>query len=751
MKTKLLRYLLTFVILGLVTGALARPTPVFAATYVVNTTDLRVDSGDHPCTVDHCSLWEAVIMANMHPGPDRITFNLPGEGPYFIYLGTPEGETYDFVILADDETEIDGTTQPGWPIYLHGMGETGWAILVRSNRNTIRGLGFLGFTEFGVQIQGNDNFLDRVILGEYLKGGLIAGPINNYIGAHITGDNNVVRGAYVANNQYGIWVEGSNNRIEYSHIGSIFGSSTGQGNQEGVFLQLGSGNIIDGNVFLGNSNDGIFVLSNGNTILRNRVGVDNSGITHGNRTGIFLHGLSGGNRVGGTDPYDGNIIVANDVGIFVNSPGNEILNNRIGTDFIGTPIPNRIGVWIYYASDGTFFGSGWHGAGNVIAYNTEDGIIVDSTAQIAIQHNTIHHNGGNGISFKSSDFPPPADGMKVTIRRNSIYDNGGLGINIPSSSYNNGLNSPAGLRFNGGAVTGRSCPGCTVEVFEAAADPSGFGEGKTFLSNGTAGGDGSFNIPVEGLGACSRITATATDALGNTSMFSQNANALLCVRLPVLWAWIIILGGGGAGAGAALLVVVRRRPLTLRRAPWLLLGMAFGIVMAVLLLRLPFVQILLPAPGSQPAPQQKPGIPTVQIPLHTETPSVSTTQPLFDTPTVTLTTTPTNSTPTATLLQNGACRRGPGTENDSVTTIPAGSNVPIVGRNQDSSWWQVQVPGTQTQCWLADENVETSGDTSQVPVVEVEPPACWVKQQQGPDKCVAPCPQGAQPGGVCTP
>jgi hypothetical protein len=105
----------------------------------------------------------------------------------------------------------------------------------------------------------------------------------------------------------------------------------------------------------------------------------------------------------------------------------------------------------------------------------------------------------------------------------------------------------------------------------------------------------------------------------------------------------------------------------------------------------------------------------------------------------------------ATLLHNANCRRGPGTEYDIVTNLPQGLTAPIVGRNPDSSWWQVQVPGTQTRCWVSGENVETSGDTGGVPIVEPPPLGCWVDQPQEPDKCIAPCPQGAKPGGACEP
>jgi hypothetical protein len=751
MKNRILRFGIAFIVFSLVTGVLAFPSPVHATTYVVNTTDSRFDPGPSPCTLDHCSLWEAVASANSHAGPDRITFAIPGDGPHIIYFRSEiEGVTFPSpgLYVIDDETEIDGTTQPGWPVYLHGVGEVLAGLSLYSNHNTIRGLGFLGFY-YGLSVAAGseNNFIDRVVSGDYLGEGLILAPFDNHTGIHLAGSNNTVRGVSVANNHTGILVDGENERIEDSRIGFLNGSSSRRGNVDGIRINE-PGNTIERNVIIGNSDHGIWALSEGNIMIRNRIGLDNAGHVLGNRVGIYLYN-QGGNRVGGTEPYEGNIIVGNDYGIMVFSPGNQILNNRIGTDFDDAALPNRIGVMINFTSDGTLLGSGWYGAGNIIAYNTEDGVVVSTTSQIGIQHNTIHHNGGNGIRLETES-DVPAGGMKVTIRRNSIYDNGGLGINIPLLSYTNGVDYPIGLRFNGGIVTGTACPGCMVEVFEAAADPSGFGEGKTFLASGTSGSDGAFSVPVSGLHACSQITATATDALGNTSVFSRNANALMCFRTSALMAWIIIIGGAGAGAGLAFLIVVRRRPLTLQRAPWLVLGIVLGIGVAVLLLRLPFVQIAWPSSGAQPATGQ-PQIYTQPPLLSTETPQVFTDAPRSFTPTITLTATASLSAPTATVLQNANCRRGPGTDYDIVTSLPQGLNAPIIGRNPNGGWWQVTVPGTQTQCWVAAGNVETAGDMSQVPIVETEPLGCWVKPIQGPEKCVVPCPQGAKPGGACEP
>jgi hypothetical protein len=78
--------------------------------------------------------------------------------------------------------------------------------------------------------------------------------------------------------------------------------------------------------------------------------------------------------------------------------------------------------------------------------------------------------------------------------------------------------------------------------------------------------------------------------------------------------------------------------------------------------------------------------------------------------------------------------------------------VRIVGRNEDSSWWLVQYPGSALQCWIWAKFTITNGDLTRVPFVESPLLGCWY---QGPrdkrPRCVAPCPDGAKPGGVCEP
>ena len=71
----------------------------------------------------------------------------------------------------------------------------------------------------------------------------------------------------------------------------------------------------------------------------------------------------------------------------------------------------------------------------------------------------------------------------------------------------------------------------------------------------------------------------------------------------------------------------------------------------------------------------------------------------------------TPSTPIFTLVQNGNCRWGPGQAYEVLTSLLAGGNVPIVGKNEDSTWWLVRLP-TGELCWFS-VVIGTSGGNTQ--------------------------------------
>ncbi len=140
---------------------------------------------------------------------------------------------------------------------------------------------------------------------------------------------------------------------------------------------------------------------------------------------------------------------------------------------------------------------------------------------------------------------------------------------------------------------------------------------------------------------------------------------------------------------------------------------------------------------------------TVQGEVVSTLPPVTAT--LTSTPTSALTATP--SIPTLILNKNGNCRRGPGQVYEVLTSLLAGQQVPIVGRNEDETWWFVRIP-TGELCWISRVTGDAQGNTSIVPVESAPPTpqqACLVYDPNQQPVCTLPCPPNAQPGDACTP
>jgi len=60
-------------------------------------------------------------------------------------------------------------------------------------------------------------------------------------------------------------------------------------------------------------------------------------------------------------------------------------------------------------------------------------------------------------------------------------------------------------------------------------------------------------------------------------------------------------------------------------------------------------------------------------------------------------------------------RGGPGTEFDRVTRLPLGEVMNVIGRNTDSSWYQVKRTAG-TLGWVSAQYVGVTGDCSRAPV-----------------------------------
>ena len=107
-------------------------------------------------------------------------------------------------------------------------------------------------------------------------------------------------------------------------------------------------------------------------------------------------------------------------------------------------------------------------------------------------------------------------------------------------------------------------------------------------------------------------------------------------------------------------------------------------------------------------------------------PTATTSAPADIPPTATADVTATPSTPMVTPIdQNVNCRFGPSVKYFATDALFVDKTVPILGRTNDSSWWQVDGPRNgYAKCFVAASATKTSGDLSNVPVVSA--PAAFV-------------------------
>ncbi len=187
--------------------------------------------------------------------------------------------------------------------------------------------------------------------------------------------------------------------------------------------------------------------------------------------------------------------------------GNIIQGNRIGTNAAGTAgVPNSgAGIRIFTSANNNTIGGTTAGTGNTIAYNTAAGIQLPTGAGTnnRLLGNAIHSNGGLGIDLGGSG-----------VTANDAGDG--------DSGPNDLLNFPVitSTVASGGTVTATfdldvPAGNYRVEFFKntGGADPTGYGEGREFLSAVTvANGTGRTHAFSAAVGDV--ITATATRDLG---------------------------------------------------------------------------------------------------------------------------------------------------------------------------------------------------------------------------------------------
>jgi hypothetical protein len=428
-------------------------------------------------------------------------------------------------------------------------------------RNVISGNSFQGVVLSDPSTRGN------LIVGNYVglnaagtaalangwTGVDLQNATTNTVGDASAGAGNVISG----NGNNGMVVRGAGNAVAGNIIGlDAAGTAAVPNTWSGLVLDdtrgssIGGANAGAGNTISGNQNFGVLIIganTAGNSVQGNRIGLNAAGTQAiGNGwTGLSLYSGAHDNVVGGAIPGAGNTISGNlNYGIDLsgtNTTGNLIQGNRIGVDAGGTQGVANLwaGVGIYGGANGNTIGLSVNGsgAGNQVAFNSGDGIVVfdPATTNNVLRGNNVSSNGGLGINLFGSD-----GFWGVTY---NDFDDSDTGPNqlqnypVLTNAVGSGPTTILGGTFNG-------APNRTliVDLYRSVAlDVSGYGEGEQYMGSVSVTTDGSglagFVTSVSGNLANQYLTTTATDqATGNTSEFSAG---LLVVDGP---AWPAFAG-----------------------------------------------------------------------------------------------------------------------------------------------------------------------------------------------------------------
>lgn len=480
------------------------------------------------------------------------------------------------IVLQSDgnlvETNFIGTNPAGTAA--QGNGGSGIAILGDSSGNTIGGIGGSNLSIGGAQnlISGNKGH-GVLMKGAGVTGNLISG---NFIGTGAQADVNEVftaipnslngininKGAnnntvgvvdplntiltFVAgNNGQGINIAGAGttgNTVIHAVIGSNLGSGiritgTASGNT------IGGSNDGEANVISGNRGNGVLITGAGtigNTVLGNLIGTDQDGLLDlGNvGNGVTINKGASGNTIGGTAPFEGNVISGNGKnGVNISGAGtngNTIAGNIIGADATGTAdLGNTLnGVQISGGAKGNIIGGTTTDALNLISGNDKHGIALKSAGT---KGNSIIGNAIGTNLAGTSSLANARDGINLGAGANANTI-GGVGVgegNLISGNGRAGIVVQVGQTVIQGNKIGTAADGTTalannshgIVVTNKAANTaiggSAAGAGNVIAHNGAfgvlIGKDATFTTPA----------GAGNSVLGN-SIFS---NALLGIRL----------------------------------------------------------------------------------------------------------------------------------------------------------------------------------------------------------------------------
>ncbi len=414
----------------------------------------------------------AAEAKSIHGKPGAQSADVIGFDPRVFPPGQPATITLT-AALPSLMSGNDAIAGAGAGVIIAGAGEDFDCLVIDSAGNAVRGL----------QVQHCSNGL---LLAQNATANVIGGPEAS--------QRNVISDCKVA-----IEIDGTANIVQGNYLGTEpTGTESRPNAMEGIWIAPGGrDNIIggsvpgEGNLISGNSLYGLNIggaNATGNVVKGNLIGVDVTGQKKlRNLYGLVLSASAQRNTIGGTEPGDANVISGNQSGGILirgaDTADNVIIGNFVGTDRTGQmELGSGSAIWLLEGAHGQVIGGTEPGQANVIAFSGIFGVRVegDTTVGNTIRGNSIHSNARTGISSE---------------------DGGNAGLAAPQLT----AASP---------VSGTACANCIIDVYSDAGD-----QGKVYEGTTTADATGHFTFEKETAGPF--VTATATDAEGNTSPFSE--------------------------------------------------------------------------------------------------------------------------------------------------------------------------------------------------------------------------------------
>ncbi|MEM7271833.1 MAG: hypothetical protein AAF547_02030, partial [Actinomycetota bacterium] len=464
---------------------------VASPTLTVNSTGDSVDTniGDDLCDTGttnadgdpECTLRAAIQEANASSLADTIRFLIPtsdsghSAGVWTINVTTGRLPTIDAT------TTIDGTTQPGWtgnPVigidgrgYAGGYGSSDDGIVIQAGapNSVVTGLSVYGFPDEQIVVSGDGTTIKGSFFGLTPAEVGVAHP--SQVAAATT--------TYILADSVTFGGPSADDR-------NVIVSPNG----ERALLVAGAAAnpLIEGNLF-GTGSDGVTVIGTGSEA-----------------SILFWNTATGATVRNNQFANPGTAAVA-----FEDSTGGTVVGNTFGTDAgLTTSLPLTTALRVQESASVTFGGTG-AGDANTVRNAIGDAIVVDAaaTGTVTILGNSIAGSDALGIDL-ADDGVTGNDAGDADIGANDL-------LNFPvitSASIGTGLTVDYGLDAPAGNYR--------IEFFinPSGADPSGNGEGETFVHAHSITHTGSGSEPfstsfASGPGAI--ITATATEDLGGST------------------------------------------------------------------------------------------------------------------------------------------------------------------------------------------------------------------------------------------